>query len=80
MTLNNKSLDIQIINSEDWEGLYVNGKLWGEGHRILLSDLIYAIASYFPITFKTRECDGEWLEEMSSFPDDLSEVKWLGNE
>jgi hypothetical protein len=37
--------DIHLVNSEagDWQGLYINGKLWREGHSLSVRDIVEAI-------------------------------------
>ncbi len=54
-SINNQKLT--ILNGDDWEGLYYNGKLINEGHRI---NWIYALKK---IGFKINSeylTDEEW--------------------
>lgn len=54
-------LDISIYNLEDWLGVYINGRLEYEGHRISSEDLINLMRKYLPIeeiTFSNK-----WIDE-----------------
>ena len=61
-----------VSNYDDWEGVYIDGKLFEEGHdadwlRVLehlghrIADSIYA--------------DTEWLQARGSLPKDIKDVK-----
>lgn len=75
-----------LIGSEDWEGLYVNGKLVEEGHTLNQG---YNRINYFKklakkYNFSLDELEsgyvtpeyGEELEDIGSFPTDITEVKY----
>ncbi len=62
-----------LVDGDDWVGLYKDGVLLEEGHRILLRDL----AKYAGIDFERVELSSdnmEWLGERGGFPMDLGEV------
>ena len=39
-------LDIKYVEGDDWAGLYINGNLKCEGHRIRINEGIEAIRDY----------------------------------
>ena len=49
--------------SDDWEALYVNGKLVAERHSLSVRDVFDAIANIFPNEFKYKEISDEKAEE-----------------
>ena len=55
----------------DWEGLYVNGKLIMENHRLELDDVLDAIG----VNYQSITADDDWMAEVGTLPDKLSEVK-----
>ena len=67
-----------LLKSDDWEGLYVNGKLVEEGHT--LNEGNERVVYFFGLAEKHKfklgslesKClsqkDCEWTEEMGSFP------------
>lgn len=65
---------VLVTNHDDWEGLYVNGVLYTQGHRIDHDDLLRAVG----IELKTVEPDGEWLYGRGNLPDRLDEVMRAG--
>lgn len=62
---------IVIVNGDDWHGLYVDGKLYHEGHDIPI-DIIFQALN---VPFKKIECDYAWLEKARKLPADLQRVK-----
>lgn len=64
-----------IVNGDDWEGLFVDGKLVSEGHSLSIYDLLHTAKTMGPITeIVYVEADYMWLEIHGSFPNNLSEV------
>lgn len=62
---------ILVTNYVDWEGLYIDGKLVTEGHRIRKEDLL----GHFGITLDTIETAEGWLESRGKLPENLSDVE-----
>ncbi|TSC89542.1 MAG: hypothetical protein G01um10143_32 [Parcubacteria group bacterium Gr01-1014_3] len=62
---------IVIVNGDDWHGLYVNGKLYYEGHEIP-TDIIFKALK---VPYKAIDCDLPWLIKNGRFPADLKQVK-----
>lgn len=66
------SKEITIVSGDDWQGLYVDGKLVDEGHSIQLD----TFARIMGIDLNEKEADFDWLEKEGRMPDNLSEVKF----
>jgi hypothetical protein len=60
----------------DWQGLYVDGTLVREDHRINLRDAMAEIEGHFLQSFKQEEVDCEWFEQLGSFPSNINDVVW----
>lgn len=58
--------------SGDWEGLYVDGVLKAEGHRVRTDEVLAILG----IKIEEKECEEDWLESRGEFPVKLSEVKF----
>lgn len=69
-----KSPEVVFVSADDWTALYVDGVKKDEGHSLNHTDVLAALG----IKCKRKRVDEEWLSEEagSSFPDDLSEVKF----
>ena len=65
---------IVVISSDDWEGLYVNGKLEDEAHEIRIRD----IAEHTPISsvkeFCLNDYGDEEVRDFGSLPCELSDI------
>lgn len=59
--------------SEDWEALYINGKLAAEGHSIRATDVIDCIGDILPNEYNMIEVSDEVAE--AGMPNDLSELE-----
>ncbi len=53
-----------VTNHDDWEGLYINGTLSTEGHRLTIQDFAEAIG--LKLNTKTA---GPWLLDRGSLPE-----------
>ncbi|HJY98116.1 MAG TPA: hypothetical protein VJ227_00145 [Patescibacteria group bacterium] len=71
----NPEHSITLVYGEDWEGLYVDGRLYTQDHRISVTD-VFDVLSSLGIKIKAEqiECDYEWLEEKGGFPTDIADV------
>lgn len=65
-----------VSNDDDWSGLYINGRLITEGHRISLHDALDALKGKTLEDYEFRTCDRRWLFDHGNLPDDLEHVKW----
>lgn len=76
-----------LIGLDDWEGLYINGKLVEEGHTLNQG---YNRFKYFQqlakeYNFSLDELESayvtpeyqEELEDIGGFPDDIADVKYI---
>jgi hypothetical protein len=62
---------ITVVRGDDWAGLYLNGKLVQEGHRVRTEDIF----EHLDIQATYITPDQQWLEDRGSLPVDLNEVK-----
>lgn len=62
--------DAVIVLGDDWEGLYLDGKLVEEGHSLDARMTLEAVG----YDVKTMEADAEWLTDRGRLPDKLDEV------
>lgn len=65
-----------VGNDDDWEGLYVNGRLIVEGHSLDARDILDALRGKMLTDHESRICDRQWLHNHGNLPDDLARVKW----
>lgn len=61
---------ITLVRGDDWQGLYVDGRLVNEGHRILEEDFARALG--VEVTF--QRADEGWLEDRGDLPRQLTDV------
>ena len=61
-------MDVKILSVDDWEGLYINGKLEMENHRINVDDVMCILCTKFDIKYETREVDCDYIEDRGDFP------------
>jgi hypothetical protein len=59
------------VKADDWVGIYKNGVLVEEGHRIPIDNLFEILGVKFDII----HADQEWLEEFGNLPDKIEDVK-----
>lgn len=65
-----------VGNDDDWEGMYVNGRLAIEGHSVGLYDALTELTGKTLTGFECRVCDHRWLYDHGNLPDDIGDVKW----
>lgn len=64
-------MKITFVDGDDWKGLYIDGKLFMEGHELTIYDVLDAI----DVKYKYIEPDLDWLAHNGSLPEKLSDVK-----
>ena len=64
------SIKVGLVRGDDWEGLYLDGKLVEEGHHFRLTDVL----ARFGIECDEVWPDDSWLEERGSLPKNFEEV------
>jgi hypothetical protein len=60
-----------LVCGDDWQGLYINGKLVEEGHNIPLDEIF----KYLGIEGRSITVNDEWLQEQGRLPENLDEVE-----
>jgi hypothetical protein len=81
-----KHSEALIVNSDDWQGLFVDGKLIDEGHTLGegLGILVYLQEKADEFNFNLKEIKQAWVTEeyeeylydMGSFHKDLKDVQY----
>jgi len=61
--------DIVLVSTDEWEGLYINGKNVDEGHSLSASQIVELLGGTI------LYADEDWLIEQGYLPENLSEVK-----
>jgi hypothetical protein len=61
---------LDLVEGEDWEGFYVNGKLVEQEHTI---DMLRVLLRLFPHICRTK-VDQAWLDQSCALPGSLSGV------
>jgi len=71
-----KQKDVTIVVADDWEGLYVDGKLICEDSALLhFADLLSAVR----IKYDEVDCDEDWFFDYGGrLPDKLEDVVLYG--
>lgn len=67
--------DMTLVRGDDWEGIYILGKLMAEGHSIELAVGIALAIEYRPTGITTVFCDIGWLHDEGNLPRALADVK-----
>jgi len=66
----NKKIVLVDCEGGDWEGLYIDGKLADEGHRLT----VYGVLTALNIEFDIEEASGDAMDKMGcSFPADIKD-------
>lgn len=68
----NKKKEIVLACFDDWEGLYIDGKLVVEDHSITLE----SFARHAGVNLSEKQVNYDWMQYRSRFPENLSEVKF----
>lgn len=63
----------QFITSDDWEGLYINGKLHHENHRITAKQLV-AILANNGVKIEGLRIDDDYMEDLGNLPKQFDEI------
>lgn len=66
---------ITITNNDEWAGVYIDGKLFTEGHGISIFD-IESLLTHLKFEVEIKEANQEWLEGKGRLPESLNEVQW----
>lgn len=63
-------MKLELVVGDDWEGLYVDGRLACEGHSVTLQDLARVVG----LQLVCSDVDGQWLDDQGQLPELLSEI------
>jgi len=67
--------DVDIVYADDWEGLYINGKLVMEEHSLSTASIFEALG----VEYDLFEADVEWLADRGNLPPKFEDVKVEGD-
>lgn len=62
---------ITLVSGDDWQGLYIDGKLAIEGHSVSVEDVLLML----DINHETLFANDNWLDVEGYLPEDLKDVK-----
>ncbi len=71
---------VAIVSSTegDWEGIYIDGVMKRENHRLSANLVLFLLAELGVIEFEDYECDADWLDQAgASLPENFSDVEVL---
>lgn len=72
MTDTSKVLDAVFVVVTEWDGLYIDGKLVGEGDSMSLRDELEGLTVHF--TVRRHEADDNYVTNVGAFPDTYDEL------
>jgi hypothetical protein len=64
-------MKVTIVGFNDWEALYVDGKLKDEGYSLILGDVLHAL----DIEHEIVRGPEEWFHTHRRLPKELSDLK-----
>lgn len=62
--------EIVIVSGSDWQGLYLNGHLAQEDHKLSVEDVLEALGIEYQVQYPNEI----WLEDSGSLPEHFDEV------
>lgn len=79
MTKSDNAIKVVFADGDDWQGLYIDGVLRIENHRLDVVDLLHVVKLYVkgPFDVECKEVCCDWIEDRGSFPRNISEVQFL---
>ena len=63
-------MNIKIMTADDWEGLYIDGKLVMENHSLRVEDVLEACQ----VKFDSHWVDDDWMCNRGRFPEKFEDV------
>lgn len=63
-----------LADGDDWQGLYLNGNLVDEGHRLQLEEVCGYMVVDNPTSFEKRNVNLGWLNEVGLLPPNIDDV------
>lgn len=73
-------MEITFVKADDWEGLFVDGVLYIEGHQIRVEDVLDMLVESGQVvdSYESKEVAYAWLEEEGGvFPSSLNRVVFV---
>lgn len=68
---------VYVSNEDDWEGVYVNGRLYMEDHRLNVKRVFEMVATLGHIgEYEYKTVDFDWMQEEGLLPAAIEDVKW----
>jgi hypothetical protein len=61
-----------MVRGNDWDGLFINGKLACEGHSLQYHEVSKALG----VQLKEKQADPAWLDKETHFPENLKDVRF----
>lgn len=65
---------VSYVNGDGWVGLYVNGQLVEQGHKIDPRNLLEHVANLERFTAESIIPNQQWLDDRGMLPNRLEEV------
>ena len=65
-----------VTNYDDWEGLYIDGKLVDEDHQLQLKNILKILGH----DVEVKKCNSNWICDQGSLPDNLDDVNFSEDE
>lgn len=65
-------VDAVFVVVEEWDGLYIDGKLVGEGDSMSLRDELEGLTVHF--TVRREEADDSYVTNVGGFPETYDEL------
>ena len=66
--------EIVLIDNVEWQGLYINGRLVLEDHRLYASDVVQAIMDACSTIARVEKADEDWLCAGNTLPERYTDV------
>lgn len=66
---------LTMVRGDDWEGIYIDGKLVSEGHSHDTVEAIKLALKHTITSVETKYADSKWLDDEGNLPTDLRDVK-----
>ena len=63
---------ITFVEAEDWEGIYIDGKLAMQTHALWPQDIL----SILGIKYEVLDANEDWIQDVGKLPENLSECKF----
>lgn len=65
-----------LVRADDWEGIYVDGKLVTEGHSHDTLEAIKLAIKHGVSEAETKWANDAWLHDQGNLPNKLADVKF----